>query len=158
MEINYAELKAEKAANIFRQGYNCSQSVVLAFAEEIGIDEEKLKAITCGFGGGMGRMREVCGAFSGMAFMAGVIYPSTDPSDKAQRTANYALVQEFAAAFKEENGGSIICRELLGLPKEGANSPAPSTRTADFYKKRPCEQIVRTAARIVAEKIMTSNQ
>jgi hypothetical protein len=109
----------------------------------------------------MGRMREVCGAVSGMTMLAGLIKPATDPSVKDWRTANYALVQEMAGEFKGING-SIVCKELLGLVPMGSSaqapkeSPEPSDRTPEYYKKRPCEELVGISARIVGEKIATS--
>ena len=109
----------------------------------------------------MGRMREVCGAVSGMTMLAGLIKPATDPSVKDWRTANYALVQEMAYEFKDING-SIVCKELLGLVPMGSSaqtpkeSPEPSDRTPEYYKKRPCEELVGISARIAGEKIATS--
>lgn len=101
---------------LFKQGYNCAQSVILSFAdilESSGLaDEHLLKVIGSGFGGGMGRLREVCGAFSACTMMAGFISPADVPADMAARKANYAIVQEFAQKFKDANGGSIVCREL----------------------------------------------
>ena len=152
------EEREERAVEFFGKGYNCSQSVAMAFADITGLDESVIAKLSTGFGGGMGRMREVCGAFSGMTMIAGSISPVKDPTDMKQREANYALVQEFAAAFRDANGGSIICRELLArgasAPQE-SESPKPSERNAAFYHKRPCIKIVRNAARIVAEKIMS---
>ena len=149
--------RAAAAGEYFRQGYNCAQSVVLSFADILeadGFADRKILAtISADFGGGMGRMREVCGAFSGCTMMAGFISPANDPSVMDSRKANYALVQEFAAAFRESNGGSIICRELLGLQAKAQESPAPSERTAEYYRKRPCSAIVEQAALIVAEKL-----
>ena len=106
----------------------------------------------------MGRMREVCGSVSGMVMLSGMLSPADNPSDKAGRTANYALVQEVAGEFRNING-SIICRELLGLDKKPAEgqatseSPVPSDRTAEYYKKRPCEELVKISARIIGERI-----
>lgn len=153
------EERAEKAMALFRQGFNCTQSVILAFADVLEASgmasEQLLKIIGSGFGGGMGRMREVCGAFSGCTMMAGFISPADVPADMEARKANYAIVQEFAERFRQVNGGSIVCRELLGLGKAAApESPAPSARTAEYYRKRPCPQIIGNAARIVAEKIL----
>ena len=146
--------RQQAATNYFLQGFNCCQSVLLAFSDILNADPETLKTIASGFGGGMGRLREVCGAFSAMVMMAGFISPAADPSIKEDRTKNYALVQQFAEKFKELNGGSIVCRELLGLAKNAAKeSPVPSDRTADYYKKRPCPVIIGNAAKIVAEKI-----
>ena len=153
------EERAEKAMALFRQGFNCTQSVILAFADVLEASgmasEQLLKIIGSGFGGGMGRMREVCGAFSGCTMMAGFISPADVPADMEARKANYAIVQEFAEKFRQVNGGSIVCRELLGLGKAATpESPAPSARTAEYYRKRPCPQIIGNAARIVAEKIL----
>ena len=153
------EERVEKAKRLFKEGgYNCCQAVVLAYNDLFGIDDETAAAISSGFGGGMGRMREVCGAVSGMVMLAGLIRPASDPSVKDWRTANYALVQEMAGDFKALNG-SIVCKELLGLVPMGSGasvpneSPVPSDRTPEYYKKRPCEEMVGIAARIIGEKL-----
>ena len=158
-EINLEE-RVEKAKKLFKEGgYNCCQAVVLAYNDVFGIDDRTAAAISSGFGGGMGRMREVCGAVSGMTMLAGMIKPATDPSVKEWRTANYALVQDMAGAFRDING-SIICKELLGLVPMGSSlqtpreSPEPSDRTPEYYKKRPCEELVGIAAGIFGEKIL----
>ncbi len=153
--------RAEKAMSLFKQGYNCTQSVILAFSDVLeasGLaDERLLKTVGSGFGGGMGRLREVCGAFSGCTMMAGFISPADVPADMAARKANYAIVQEFAEKFRNANGGSIVCRELLGVDKTSkAESPAPSQRTDEYYRKRPCVQIIGEAARIIAGKLAES--
>jgi len=151
--------RQQSATNYFLQGFNCCQSVLLAFSDILKVDQETLKTIASGFGGGMGRLREVCGAFSGMVMMAGFISPAADPSVKEDRTKNYALVQQFAEKFKELNGGSIVCRELLGLAKNAAKeSPVPSERTADYYKKRPCPIIIGNAAKIIAEYLANKQE
>lgn len=157
-EFNIEE-RVEKAKHLFKEGgYNCCQAVVLAYSDLFGLENETAAAISSGFGGGMGRMREVCGAVSGMVMLAGLMKPASDPSIKDWRTANYALVQEMAGEFKAMNG-SIVCKELLGLVPMGSGSPAPkespvpSDRTPEYYKKRPCEEMVGIAARIVGEKI-----
>ena len=163
--INIEE-RVEKAMRLFKEGgYNCCQAVVLAYNDMFGIDDTTAAALSSGFGGGMGRMREVCGSVSGMVLLAGLLKPATDPTDKAARTGNYALVQEVAADFKALNG-SIICKELLGLSPTAAatvnpsdihgipESPVPSDRTPEYYKKRPCEELVGIAARIIGEKIL----
>lgn len=105
-------------------------------------------------------MREVCGSFSGLVALSGFICPAYRPKEMAERTANYALVQEFAESFKKENGGSIICRELLGMASQGTakESPAPSERSAEYYRKRPCPKIVGSAAVIAARKMLELNQ
>ncbi len=145
---------------LFRQGYNCCQAVTLAFADILGpeIPPEFLSAIGSGFGGGMARMREVCGSFSGAVMLAGFISPASDPSEKDARRDNYALVQDFAEQFRLRNGGSIVCRELLGLSAPAKEGPVPSERTEDFYRKRPCVQIIGNAAQIVAEYLLKTNK
>ena len=164
MKIDVEE-RVEKAKRLFKEGgYNCCQAVVLAYNDVFGLDDKTAASIASGFGGGMGRMREVCGSVSGMVFLSGLISPSDNPSDKEARTANYALVQEVAGEFKAING-SIICRELLGLSActqtqsdstdihSIPESPVPSDRTPEYYKKRPCEELVGISARIIGEKI-----
>ena len=157
-EINIEE-RVAKAKRLFKEeGYNCCQAVVLAYNDLFGLSDELAASISSGFGGGMGRMREVCGSVSGMVLLAGLISPASDPSIKSGRTSNYALVQDMAASFKELNG-SIVCKELLGLVPMGSGAPAvkespePSDRTAEYYQKRPCEELVGISARIVGEKI-----
>jgi len=143
--------KAQIAGDLFKEGYNCAQAVALAFKDELGIDEKTLLKLSSSFGGGMGRMREVCGAVSGMFMVAGVLFGTDDVGDNKKKAEHYALIQKLAAKFKEENG-SIICRELLGV--EGANTaPKPSERNEKYYKKRPCEMLVRDAARIILEEL-----
>ena len=140
----------DKAFEAFHKGYNCSQSVALAFAPEMGLSEEQALKMAAGFGGGFGRMREVCGAFSGLTLVLGALYGSDDP---AQKTKIYTEVQALAEEYKQRSGGgSIICRELLGLSKpEG--TPVASPRTAEYYQKRPCAELVRMAADLLAEYI-----
>ena len=137
------EERVEKAKRLFKEeGYNCCQAVVLAYNDLFGIDDDTAAALSSGFGGGMGRMREVCGSVSGMVMLAGLLTPAADPSIKVDRTRNYALVQEMAEEFRNING-SIVCKELLGLVPIGSNgsiikeSPEPSDRTPEYYKKRP---------------------
>lgn len=160
IEINIEE-RVEKAKKLFKEGgYNCCQAVVLAYNDLFGIDDLTAASLSSGFGGGMGRMREVCGSISGMVLLAGLMRPAADPSVKAGRTGNYALVQEMAGKFREMNG-SIVCKELLGLVPMGSGasaareSPEPSDRTADYYNKRPCEELVGISARIVGEKLLS---
>lgn len=135
--------KGEKAKALFISGCNCSQAVAAAFCEETGFDEELIKKLTIGFGGGMGRLREVCGAVSAMTFVISAVYSE----DKA---GIYNRVQAVANKFREENG-SIVCRELLGLNIKGADSPVPEKRTVAYYKKRPCPELVALAADILDE-------
>lgn len=158
-ELNIEE-RVAKAKSLFKdEGYNCCQAVVLAYNDIFDMDPITAASISSGFGGGMGRMREVCGSVSGMVLLCGMLSPATDPSQKNARTDNYALVQEVASEFKRLNG-SIVCKELLGLVPMGSNaspvqeSPVPSDRTAEYYKKRPCEELVGISARIIGEKIL----
>ncbi len=141
----------ERATELFKQGYNCAQSVFGSFSEDLGIDFETAVKIASSFGAGMGRLREVCGAVSGMFMVVGYKYGHTNPKDYAAKTEHYKLVQELALKFKEING-SIVCRELLGL-KEKSSSPIPERRTASYYKKRPCAELVGIAAELVEETI-----
>ncbi len=153
MTINI-EARVERARNYFLNGYNCAQAVVMAFDDVMAMDVDVLARLTAPFGGGMGRMREVCGTVSGMTFVAGALVPSADPKNLEERKNNYALVQRFADAFRRENG-DIVCRRLLGLEPmvEKSETAMPSERTAEYYKKRPCVEYVACAARIVAEYI-----
>ncbi len=136
--------KGKQAKAFFMEGYNCAQSVALAFSDEIGMEKDKLVRMVSSFGGGMGRLREVCGAVSGMFFVAGALYGYDDPKDLQAKKEHYARIQELAAQFREKTG-SIVCRELLGL--EGKDkSPVPSARTSEYYKKRPCPELIEIAA------------
>lgn len=139
----------------FLKGYNCSQSVVAAFAPQLGLTEEIALRLSAGFGAGIGRMREVCGAFCGVVTVLSMVY--ADPADPKDKSRMYALVQQAAEQCRTRNGGgSIICRELLA--KAGA-APAGGTaaeeRTADYYKKRPCPELCRLCADLCAEFIAT---
>lgn len=153
MTINIEE-RVERARNYFLEGYNCAQAVVMAFDDIMAMDVAQLARLAAPFGGGMGRMREVCGTVSGMAMVAGAIAPSNDPKNLEERKTNYALVQRFAESFKQENG-DIVCRRLLGLEPvvERAETAMPSERTAEYYKKRPCVEYIACATRIVAEHL-----
>ena len=140
-----------RAAQLFREGYGCSQAVAMAFSDVTGLDEKLAARLGGPFGGGMGRMREVCGAVSGMLMVAGMLYGYDDPADAAGKRQLYADVQDLAARFRAEHG-SIVCRDLLKNPPA---DPNPTPRTEDFYKKRPCLRMVETAARIMEEFIQT---
>ena len=144
-----AEERAERARAFFNEGYNCAQSVALAFADITSLDEQMVATITASFGGGMGRLREVCGAVSGMAFVASFLSPCPTADNAEAKKANYALVQEFAEKFRQQNG-AIVCRELLGLDRP-KDEPTPSPRTTEYYKKRPCAEYVYDAALIVGK-------
>ena len=140
----------ERARALFLEGYNCAQAVTAAFADEIGMDEKTALALSSPFGGGMGRMREVCGAVSGMWIILGAREGYTDPKDPEVKKATYATVQALAANFREENG-SIICRDLLG--GNPSTAPIASERNVAYYEKRPCVDLVGSAARIIAEHL-----
>jgi len=148
--------RGARARDYFLQGFNCCQAVLLAFSDVLEANRqatpELLTVIGSGFGGGFARLREVCGSFSACTMLAGFMLPANE-KDMQTRTANYALVQEMAAAFRERNGGSIVCRELLEMQGRQPEGPAPSVRTAEYYKKRPCPEIIRNAATIAAEKM-----
>ena len=139
--------RAERARKYFTSGYNCAQSVFLAYRDITAIDEELAATISAPFGGGMGRLREVCGAVSGMTMVAGFIAPNPLPNDNENKKHCYATAEKFRA----ENS-SIVCRELLGLAQQ-KDDPTPSPRTGEYYKRRPCAEYVAIAARIVGEKI-----
>lgn len=156
--MNAPEMR-DKAKQNFLNGFNCAQSVFCAFVEELsedvcGMNLETAQKLSSSFGGGMGRLREVCGAVSGMFMTAGILAGYTSASEPDAKAKHYALIQELAKKFAEKNG-SIVCRELLGLaPKTsglGADSPIPEARTEQYYKKRPCADLVADAAEIFAE-------
>ncbi len=151
-EIKIADMDhGEKARELFLEGYNCSQAVAGAFCEEMGMDLETAARLASSFGGGLGRLREVCGCVSGMALAAGAICGYSDPKDKEAKTKHYQLIQELAGEFKKENG-SIICRELLAGINNDTN-PVPEDRTETYYKKRPCPQLAACAAEILEKKL-----
>ena len=143
---------SDKAVENFKKGYNCAQSVFLAFASEFNIDEVTALKISSSFGAGMGRLREVCGAVSSMFAIAGLKEGYTSPVDDEAKATHYTRIQELAKKFKEKHS-TIICRELLGLP-DGADEPTPSKRTEQYYEERPCEYFIRTAAEIIESEIL----
>lgn len=148
--------RAAQARAYFKEGYNCAQSVIMAYADLYDLDIDLAAKISSSFGGGMGRLREVCGTCSGMFMVASMAVPANDISNKAAKAANYKLVQELAEEFKSKNG-SIICRELLGLDHK-IDPPTPSERTGEYYKKRPCTELVYMAAEIVGRKLLSMQQ
>ena len=147
--------KRELGMNYFHQGYNCAQAVALAFKEELGIDENKATMLISAFGGGFGRMREVCGAISGMTMVIGAKCGYTDPTDNESKMRTYAIEQELAKKFIEKNG-SIICAKLIDSSDASSTTPIPSERTAQYYKKRPCAEYVGDACEIL-EEYLTKN-
>lgn len=138
---------SSKAAELFLSGWNCAQSVAVAFCDVTGLDEKTAARVASSFGGGMGRMREVCGGVSGMLMVLGYLYGYDQPEDQAGKKELYTWVQELAGKFREEVG-SIVCREIL---KDPPSDPVPSQRTAEYYQKRPCARMVATAARLLDE-------
>lgn len=152
------ESRTERAVALFLEGFNCSQSVFAAYADLFGMDRETALRVSASFGGGIGRMREVCGAANGMFLAAGMLTGSTEGKDQTAKKNNYEVVQRLAAEFKKENGGSYICRELLGLDKEGKKvipgDTTPEARTEEYYKKRPCLKTIQGAAAILERMLL----
>lgn len=142
---------SKKAEELFLEGYNCAQSVFCAFSDELGIDFETALKLSSSFGGGMGRLREVCGTLSAVFMIAGLKYGYTDPQDYNAKTKHYELIQKLANEFKNRHG-SIICRDLLGL-KNGADTPIPEKRTKQYYTTRPCPKLAASAAEIISNYI-----
>ena len=146
------EKRVERAKELFHQGFNCSQAVFAACADIYGIEDEALALrLAASFGGGIGRMRQTCGAACGMFLLAGLQNGSAIPGDAEGKKNNYTLVQDLAAKFKDENG-SLICAELLGIaPKP--QTPTPEARTEAYYQKRPCVEMVASAVRIFLKSL-----
>lgn len=151
MQID-VEQRSEQAVAYFKEGYNCAQSVFMAYADIYEIELEMAKKMSASFGAGMGRMREVCGAASGMFMLMGFKYPSVNPLDKDAKRDNYAAVQRCGAAFKADFG-TLICADLLKIKRE-AQDPNPSDRNAEYYAKRPCARFVARAAEIVGRELI----
>lgn len=141
--------RKEKAMQLFEEGYNCAQSVFLAFEDLHGSDRKTAAMLSSSFGGGMGRLREVCGTVTGMFLVAGILYGYDDPKAGEEKAEHYARIQELAKDFEEKNG-SIICRELLGLNVK-REVPVPEARTKEYYKKRPCRELVGQAVEILEQ-------
>lgn len=148
---DFGMTRREAAMANFMKGYNCSQSIVLAFADMLDIDEKSLLKMSSSFGGGMGRLREVCGSVSGMFMVAGLLYGYDGPETGQVKADHYARIQELAHRFEEQHG-SIVCRELLGLNVRH-DVPVPEARTTEYYKKRPCPEIIGDAAEILDQFI-----
>ncbi len=148
MENVEIERRAQRAVELFKQGFNCAQAVFASCADMYGIEDEQLALrLSASFGGGMGRMRLVCGAASGMFMLAGLEKGSATPHDNEGKMANYAFVQQLAGEFKGQYG-SLICAELLGLAPKGSVDPRPAERTPEYYEKRPCSEMIAEAVRI----------
>ena len=140
--------RKEKAMAYFRQGYNCAQAVVLAFADLTDMDEATLSRMSCSFGGGMGRLREVCGTVTGMFLVTGLLRGYDGAETGEVKAAHYARIQALAREFEKQNG-SIICRELLALRQKHRDDPPPEARTEAYYAGRPCAELVGSAAEIL---------
>ena len=152
------EERVNRAVDNFMQGYGCCQSVVAAFADIYGLDETMAKRIAAGFGGGVGRLRMMCGAVSGIVILVGLDCGQTEGSDRMGKSACYKVVQELLAKSKDDNG-SLICAELLGLKGPvPAGQYVASERTAEYYKERPCAAKVESAARIFAQYLEEKNK
>ena len=144
------ESRVQRAKDLFMSGFNCSQSVVAAFADLYGFTQEQALKMSAAFGGGIGRMRETCGAACGMFQLAGLEKGATEGPDRESKKETYALVQQLAAAFKA-HAGSIKCAEILKLRQGESLIPTPEARTPDYYAKRPCVKMVELAARMWAD-------
>lgn len=144
------EERVQKAVELFKQGYNCAQSVCGAFADLYGLSLEQGLRVSASFGGGIGRMRMTCGAACGMFVLAGLECGCTDGADREGKEANYRVVQQLAEEFSRRMG-ALTCAELLGLGREKQHDPKPEARTEKYYQKRPCVKTVEETARIYAE-------
>lgn len=144
------EERINQAVELFKEGFNCSQSVVAAFADKYGFTREQALRMSASFGGGIGRMRETCGAACGLFMLAGLETGATEGADREGKAANYALVQALAEEFKQRNG-ALRCADLLGLSKKEPIVSTPEARTNQYYAKRPCVKMVEEAAKIWCE-------
>ena len=144
--------RADKAKELFENGYNCAQATLGAFSDLIGLDFESAMKLSSSFGGGMGKLREVCGAVSAMFMIAGMLKGYSTPETGEIKAEHYKLIQNLAQKFREKNG-SIICRELLNL-QEREPTHVPSVRTEEYYKTRPCSMLVYSAAKIIEEELL----
>ena len=142
------ENKAERARTLFLRHANCAQAVLGAFHEECGLDFDTAMRLASGFGAGMSRLREICGAVSGMVMAANLLRGYSNLNDKQAKDAHYAFIRQLTGEFERE-AGSLICRELLGLPSGRRDEPVSEERTAEYYRKRPCPEMVALAAAIL---------
>ena len=142
--------KGDLAKKYFEDGYNCAQAVLLAFCEDFGLGKETAIMMSAPFGGGIGRLREVCGTFTGMNMVLGLYEGKYDIKDNQKKTKLYKDVQALAEKFKQDNG-SIICRDLLGLRIKGKDNPAPEVRTDSYYKARPCSELCKYAGDLLED-------
>lgn len=140
--------RIDEAEKFFKDGYNCSQSVFAAFCDLYEMEREVALKLSASFGGGIGRMREVCGAVSGMCMVVGLETGSSKKMDDAGKKYNYDVVQKLSNEFKDISG-SIICRELLGLSDNNNKDTTPQKRDDQYYNTRPCDQLVKDVAGIL---------
>lgn len=143
--------KAKKAVELFESGYNCSQAIVLAFEDYLKVDRKTLQSLSSSFGGGISRLREVCGCVSGMAIVMGIIHGDYDVNDNDQKAKHYELIQKLALKFNEKTN-SINCAELLDKVKEVEN-PTPEIRSKEYYEKRPCSKYIKIMAEIIESEL-----
>jgi len=155
MNKDELEKRTKQAIIFFEEGYNCSQAVFMAYSDLYGIEQETAAKLATSFGGGMGRLREVCGAVSGMFLVLGLQYPFINTKDKVSKNTNYKVVQRTANKFKSIMG-SYICADLLKL-KQKLQSPESAERNEDYYKFRPCTRCVALAAEIVGKELTLEN-
>lgn len=139
---------SDRAVELFKQGFNCSQAVFVAFIDEFDMDEETALKVSAGLGGGVGRLREVCGTISGAAMVAGMLYGATQGDRQDQKAETYRIVQQIAEEFKKQNS-TIICRELLKIKASEKQTHIPDERTDEYYKKRPCLKTIEDTAKII---------
>ena len=147
--------KVKRAEELFLSGYNCAQAVAGAFCEEIGMPLRMVVKLVSAYGGGVGRLREICGAVSGMAFVLSALVGYDEPTEKEKKRDLYATVQKLAKEFQDENG-SYVCRDLLELAKNAKLDPTPSERTKEYYHSRRCVDCVKSAARILEDYLNSS--
>ncbi len=144
--------RATKAEELFKSGFNCAQSVIGAVCEDLGLDFDTAVRFSEGFGGGIGRMRLTCGAVSAMVMAVGMLLSSGE-ADEDTRAKVYAKTKELADKFKAQNG-TIVCAELLGLEKPKEYNASPDARTDEYYKTRPCVELVKDCVRIIENELL----
>lgn len=149
--------RGDIAKDYFVKGYNCAQAVALAYCDLLNMDEKTIARAVSGFGGGIGRMREVCGSVSGAVFVISMLYGYDNAQDNDSKKRLYSEIQAFGERFKTDNG-SIVCRELLNLQRQGFDNPTPAPRTEAYYKKRPCKELVKYSADVLEEYINSKNK
>ncbi len=151
MENTKQKSRADIAVDLFVEGYNCSQAVFMAFADKFGIEKNTAASLATSFGGGIGRLREMCGAVSGGAMLLGLKYPHLNPSDTSFKDKNYQMVQNFALEFKREIG-SYNCDDILDIFSVQDTSN-PMTETEKLYAEKPCTRCVRVAAELIEKDL-----